>query len=61
MRNIWVGKILELAINGYKKYLSWKKTLKCSINEFKKYLRYFFLKKPDEYKAYENERNVCSS
>jgi len=30
---------LELATNGYKKYLSWKKALKCSINEFKKYLR----------------------
>jgi len=25
MRNIWDGKILELATNGYKKYLSWKK------------------------------------
>jgi len=40
MRNIWVEKIiLELAINGYKKYLSWKETFKCFINEFKKYLR----------------------
>jgi hypothetical protein len=37
--NIWVGKILELVANGYKKYLSLKETMKCSINDFKKYLK----------------------
>ena len=40
MRNIWVEKIMELAIKNHEKYLSWIFFLKCAINESKKYSKW---------------------
>jgi hypothetical protein len=48
-------KIMKLATNRYKKYLSFKKIFGCTINESKKYPRWkIYLKRSDRYKVYNN-------